>query len=66
MPCYHRRRGKARRFGLTFYPMDRFFDKKSKKLLKSARGHISLGIPTNVIAGPLGFRAELDIGPKGE
>jgi len=25
-----------------------------------------LGIPTNIAVGPLGFRAELDIGPKGE
>lgn len=46
--------------------MDRLFDKKSKKLPKSALRHTSLGIPTNVITGPLGFRAELDIGPKSE
>ena len=46
--------------------MDRLFEKKSKKLPQSALRHISLGIPTNVVAGPLGFRAELDIGPKGE
>ena len=43
--------------------MNRLSDKKSKKSLKS---HITLGIPINVAAGPLGFRTELDIGPKGE
>ena len=44
--------------------MNRLFNKKSKKSLKS---HISLGIlPINVAAGPLGLRAELDIGSKGE
>ena len=46
--------------------MDRLFEKKSKKSHKSAQRHVSLGIPTNIAAGPLGFRAELDIGPKGE
>jgi len=50
----------------TCRPMDRLFDKKSKKTLKSSRRHISLGIPANTAVGPLGFRAELDIGPKGE
>ena len=42
------------------------FNKASKKLHKSSQRHLSLGIPTNIAAGPLGFRAELDIGPKGE
>ena len=46
--------------------MNHLFDKKSKKSLKSSQRHISLGIPTNVAVGPLGFRAELDVGPKGE
>jgi len=46
--------------------MNHKFDKKSKKSFKSSQRHISLGIPTNIAAGPLGFRAELDIGPKGE
>ena len=46
--------------------MNRLFDKKPKKLSKSSRRHISLGIPTNIAVGPLGFRADLDIGPKGE
>jgi len=46
--------------------MDRLFNKKSKKSLKSSPRHISLGIPTNTAIGPLGFRVELDIGPKGE
>ena len=42
------------------------FREKSKKLPKYSQRHLSLGIPTNIAAGPLGFRAELDIGPKGE
>ena len=46
--------------------MNYTFDKKSKKSLKSSRRHISLGIPTNIAVGSLGFRAELDIGSKGE
>jgi len=45
--------------------MDRPFGKRSKKSLKPSQ-HIILGIPTNIAAGPLGFRAELDIEPKGE
>jgi hypothetical protein len=46
--------------------MNRLFDKKSKESLKSSQRHTSLGIPTSTAAGPLGFRADLDIGPKGE
>ena len=46
--------------------MNYTFNKKSKKLLKSSRALISLGIPTSIAVGPLGFRAELDIGPKGK
>jgi len=50
--------------------MDRLFKKKSKKSPKySQRGHsISLGIPTitNVAAGPLVPRPQLDTAPKGE
>jgi len=45
--------------------MARPFGKRSKKSLKPSP-HIFLGIPTNIAAGPLGFRAELDVGPKGE
>jgi len=45
--------------------MDRLFEKKSKKAHKSTQRLISLGIPTNIAAGPLGFRAELDIEPRG-
>jgi len=41
--------------------MSRFFGKKREK-----SQHIPLGIPTNVAAGPLGFRADLGISPKGE
>ena len=46
--------------------MDHLFGKKSKKSRKSSQRHLSLGIPANIAAGPLGFRAELDIGPDGE
>jgi len=42
------------------------FSKKSKKSPKPSLKHIALGIPTNTIVGPLGFRTDLDIGPKGE
>ena len=45
--------------------MVRLFDKRFKKSSKSSQ-NIFLGIPTNIAAGSLGFRAELDIGPKGE
>jgi hypothetical protein len=40
--------------------------KRSKKLLKSSRRHLSFGISTNIAVGALGFQADLDIGPKGE
>ena len=46
--------------------MNRLFNKKPKKPLNPSQRHASLGIPTNIAAGPLGFRAELDIDPKGE
>ena len=36
--------------------------KKSKTLPKK---HLLFGIPINIAAGPLGFRAELDANPKG-
>ncbi|KAF9646626.1 hypothetical protein BDM02DRAFT_3188677 [Thelephora ganbajun] len=39
------------------------FDKKSMKSPTPSPTHILLGITTNIAAGPLGFRAELDIGP---
>ena len=42
------------------------FSKKSKKSLKPSQRHVSLGIPTNIAAGPLGFRAELDTGSGGK
>ena len=41
-------------------------DKKSKKPVKTLAKNLLLGIPTNIAAGPLGFRAELDIDPKGK
>ena len=46
--------------------MNCLFDKKSKKSLKSSQQHVSLGIPTNIAVGPLGFQAELDIDSEGE
>ena len=46
--------------------MNRLFDKKPKKSLKSSQRHVSLGIPTNIAVGPLGFRAELDVDSEGE
>lgn len=46
--------------------MDRLFHKKSKKSHKPSQRRLSLGIPTNIAAGPLGFRTDLDIGPEGE
>ena len=46
--------------------MDRLFGKKHKKSLKYSPRDVFMGIPTNMAAGPLGFRADLDIGPKGE
>ena len=42
------------------------FAKQSKKSPKPSQQHIFLGIPTNIAAGSLGFRAELDISTKGE
>ena len=40
--------------------------KKSKKPLRPLEKHLLFGIPANIAAGPLGFRAELDVNPKGE
>jgi len=45
---------------------DHLLEKMSKKSLKYSPRGILPGISTNVAAGPLGFRAELDIGHKGE
>ena len=50
----------------TTTQMDRPFDRKSKKSLKPSQRHVSLGIPTNIAIGPLGFRAELNIDPECE
>ena len=38
---------------------------KSKKSFRAST-NLLLGIPPNIAAGPLGFRAALDINPKGE
>ena len=45
--------------------MNRLLGKKSKKSHKSVQWNVSLGIPTNVAAGSVGIRAELDVKPKG-
>jgi len=46
--------------------MSHFSNKKHKKSPKPPQQHIALGIPTNIAVGPLGFRAELDVHPKGD
>ena len=46
--------------------MNRLLSKKSKKSVKYSQRDIFLGISTNIAAGPLGFRAELEVGPNGE
>jgi len=45
--------------------MNYLFGRKSKKPPKPAKQYIFVGIPTNIAAGPLGFRAELDFSHKG-
>ena len=45
--------------------MSYMFRKKSKISPEPFKKHIYLGIPTNIAAGPLGFRAELDTDPIG-
>ncbi|KAF9787448.1 hypothetical protein BJ322DRAFT_1218157 [Thelephora terrestris] len=40
--------------------------KKSNKPLKTSTSHLLLGISANIAAGPLGFRAELDLNPADE
>ena len=45
--------------------MKKLLNKKSKKSSSSSQSTLSLGIPTNVITGPLGFRTELGV-PGGE
>ena len=54
----------VRHFGLP--QMDRLFDKKPKKSLKSSQRRASPGVPTNIAADPLGFRAGPNVDPKGE
>ena len=39
---------------------------KAQEIPKPSQKQIFLGIPTNVIVGPLGFQTDLDISPKGE
>ena len=46
--------------------MKRLFGKKAKKSLKPPQQNISFGIPADITAGPLGFRAELDIDATGD
>ena len=45
--------------------MKRLLGKKAKKPPKPPQQNIALGIPTNTVVEPLGFRAELDIDPEG-
>ena len=49
-----------------FYPQhaDGPAQQKFKRSPKPDPKHISLEIPTDTIAGPLGFRTDLDIGPR--
>jgi len=47
-------------------PMDRLLNKKSKKSLDPSQRYVSLGIPTNIAVGPLGFQAELGIDHESE
>jgi len=42
------------------------FNKKPKKSPIPPQQHIALGIPTGIALGPLGFRAELNVDPKGD
>ena len=42
------------------------FGKKSKKPLKHIREIASLGIPTNIAIGPLGFQTDLNVDPESE
>ena len=46
--------------------MNRLFKKKPEESSKYSQRDIFLGIPTSIAVGPLGFRAELDVDPKGE
>jgi len=46
--------------------MNRLLSKKSKKPPKYSQRDIFPGILTNTAVGPLGFRTQLDIAPKGE
>ena len=46
--------------------MKRLFGKKPKKSSKPPQQDLALGILTNTAVGPIGFRAELDVDPKGD
>jgi len=46
--------------------MDRLLNKKSKKSPKYSQRNIFPGILTNTAVGPLGFRTQFDVAPKGE
>jgi len=46
--------------------MNLLSNKKHKKSPKPPQQHIALGIPANIAVGPLGFRAELNVDPKGD
>ena len=47
--------------------MNRLLVKKApKKSFRLSQQPIPFGIPANIVVGPAGFQAELDVGPKGE
>ena len=53
-------------FSAPITKMDRLLGKKSKKSPKYSQRDIFPGVLTNTAVGPLGFRTQLDIAPKGE
>ena len=53
-------------FSTSITKMKRLFSKGPKKPPKYSQRDLFLGIPTNIAAGPLGFRAELSIASEGE
>ena len=59
----------VQRFDLLFaskMQMNHLSGKKRKKIPKLSKNHLFLGIPANIAAGQLDFRAELNIDPKGK
>ena len=48
-----------------FQAHEPMYSRKSKQSFKTSKS-LWLAIPTNIALGPLGFRAALDVNPKGE